>query len=238
MQKSLHALIELQEVDNRLDELMEERGDLPHIVTELEEKLKQKKEKYQNIEIEIGNSKEKMKELEALVLQSKEKLKKYNDQLYQVKTNREYDAMTNEIEAVQLEQQESEDEIAKLKESLEDMVAAQSEYESEIKTIEEELSENKVELDSRLAETAEEETALKNERKEILKKFKPGIVSSYETIRKARDGKGIAPVINGNCGGCYSYIPPQKIVEIRKMDKIYECEFCGRILVWDEKIEN
>ena len=39
MQKTLHALLELQEVDNRLDDLMEERGDLPHIVGELEIKL-------------------------------------------------------------------------------------------------------------------------------------------------------------------------------------------------------
>ncbi|MCB0283119.1 MAG: hypothetical protein H6627_01265 [Calditrichae bacterium] len=236
MQKSLYALIELQEVDNRLDELMEERGDLPGIVEELEEKLSQKKAKFSNIDQEIKNSKVQIKELENKITEATEKLAKYNDQLYQVKTNREYDAITNEIEAVRLEQQENEEAAAKLSESLEDLVAAQGEFESEISKIEEELSENKVELDARLAETAEEENELKKERESIIKKFKPNILSSYETIRNARDGKGIAPVVNGNCGGCYSYIPPQKIVEIRKMSKIYECEFCGRILVWNEKI--
>lgn len=236
MQKSLYALIELQEVDNRLDELMEERGDLPHIVEELEEKLAQKKAKFNNIDQEIKNSRLQIKELEAKITEAGDKLGKYNDQLYQVKTNREYDAITNEIEAVRLEQQENEEAVAKLAESLDDLVAAQGEFETEISKIQEELSENKVELDERLAETAEEENELKKEREMIIKKFKPNILSSYETIRNARDGKGIAPVVNGNCGGCYSYIPPQKIVEIRKMSKIYECEFCGRILVWNEKV--
>ncbi|MFC1563274.1 C4-type zinc ribbon domain-containing protein, partial [candidate division KSB1 bacterium] len=35
-------------------------------------------------------------------------------------------------------------------------------------------------------------------------------------------------------GGCYNSIPPQKLVEIRKMDKVIKCEFCGRILVWKD----
>ena len=39
MQKTTYALIELQEVDYRLDELMEERGDLPLIVEDLKSKL-------------------------------------------------------------------------------------------------------------------------------------------------------------------------------------------------------
>jgi predicted nucleic acid-binding Zn-ribbon protein len=53
-------------------------------------------------------------------------------------------------------------------------------------------------------------------------------------VRSARDGYGVAKIENSVCGGCFSYIPPQKIVEIKKMKKVYSCEFCGRILVWDE----
>jgi len=75
---------------------------------------------------------------------------------------------------------------------------------------------------------------LNNNRKKIIKDINQNILKTYENIRNARDGKGIAIVKNGNCGGCFSYIPPQKIVEVRKMKKIFECESCGRILVWND----
>jgi len=85
-----------------------------------------------------------------------------------------------------------------------------------------------------MSETAEEENMLRQERQIIVQKLSAQVVKSYEMVRKARDGSGIARVADASCGGCYSYIPPQKIVEIKKMQKLYTCEFCGRILVWDE----
>ena len=75
---------------------------------------------------------------------------------------------------------------------------------------------------------------LNKNRTKILKNVSKHVLNTYETIRGAREGRGIAVVVNGNCGGCFSYIPPQKVVEVRKMKQIYECEACGRILVWSE----
>lgn len=237
MQKTLHALIELQKVDDRLDELKEERGDLPLIVQELEQKLQKRKDKNEQYEDEVKDSKLRLKELELLTSEAKEKLSKYNDQLYQVKTNREYDAITSEIEAVQEAQKEYEKEIKQLQVSIEEKVVNLSELETDISKVDEELSETKVELDSRMSETADEESKLLKARRSIVDKLKKSVLSTYETVRNARDGKGIAFVVNGNCGGCFSYIPPQKIVEIRKMKNIHECEFCGRILVWNDNTE-
>lgn len=234
MQKTLHALLELQEVDNRLDDLMEERGDLPHIVEELKSKLAVLEEKNVNYEAEIKISKVRVKELELLIAETKEKLTKYNEQLYQVKTNKEYDAITTEIEGAQESQINYEQEVASTNSQINEKVNFVTEIETEISKIKEELSENTEELNQRLAETAEEEAELNTNRKKILNNVNRHILKTYETVRHARDGKGIAMVRNGNCGGCFSYIPPQKIVEVRKMEKLFECEACGRILLWSE----
>lgn len=235
MQKTLYALIDLQEVDNRLDELLEDRGDLPSIVNELEEKLQKNKEDHNNFEEEIKSAKLRVKELELLIGEAKEKLKKYNDQLYQVKTNKEYDAITTEIETVQESQKEFDNELKSVNKQIEEKMAAQTELEGQIAAIEKDLAENRVELDASLEETAEEEEGLNKNRKKIIKNLSQNVLHTYEKIRKAREGKGIAILRNGNCGGCFSYIPPQKIVEIRKMKKIFECEACGRILIWNDK---
>lgn len=234
MQKTLHALIELQDLDNRLDELLEERGDLPSIVNEFEEKLVNKKTLLDEIENDIKTSKLRIKEIELFENESKDKLDKYNEQLYQVKTNREYDAITVEIESVQQTQKEYESELLLLKSSNDEKEETLNELEAEIAKINDELSENKVELESSLEETADEENTLNKKREKILKNLSKLVYSSYEKIREARNGKGIAMVENGTCSGCFSYIPPQKVVEVRKMKKIYECEFCGRILIWNE----
>lgn len=234
MQKTLYALIELQKLDNRLDELFEEKGDLPDIVNEFEKKLQLKRNTLEEIETEIKTSKLRIKEINLFEKESKEKLDKYNEQLYQVKTNREYDAITLEIETVQQTQKEFASELVLLNSSGEEKEEILNELEAEIAKISKELSENKVELDSRLEMTADEENSLNRKRVKTLKIFSKHVYTTYETIRSARNGKGIAKVENGICDGCFSYIPPQKIVEIRKMEKIHECEFCGRILVWNE----
>ncbi len=234
VQKTLHALIELQELDNRLDELLEERGDLPGIVNEFEDKLSTKKTALEVIEKEIETSKLRIKEIDLFNKGSKEKLDKYNEQLYQVKTNREYDAITLEIETVQQNQKEYESELVLLNSSNEEKEDTINELEAEIAKISEELSENKIELDSSLEETAEEENSLNKKREKVVKNLGKHVYTAYEKIRKARNGKGIANIENGTCAGCFSYIPPQKVVEVRKMKTIHECEFCGRILVWNE----
>lgn len=235
MQKTLYALVELQEIDNRLDELRAERGDLPLIVEELESKFKQKKGLLEEKTQLLKNTKIRQKELELLIEEAKTKLEEFEEKLYQVKTNREYDAIMAETDNTKEKLEESEEELLNTHETIEKLEEEIKQLEEELEKIGAELEENKVELEQKLTATAEEENLLNNEREIIIKKTDPEIIKTYELVRNARDGQGIARVENGVCGGCFSYIPPQKIVEIRKMEKIYTCEFCGRILVYVEE---
>ena len=234
MQQTLYSLIELQEVDNRLDELMEDRGDLPLIVDELQAKLDQKTGSLNEQKELVKDSKILQRELELTIEEAKEKLSKYEEQLYQVKTNKEYDAITTETDAVKESISQNEEELLSLDDKITQYEESISELESEVSTLTDELEENKVELQTTLDATAEEENLLNQERKIILEKSSPDIIKSYELVRRARAGTGIAPIAGSNCGGCFSFIPPQKVVEIKKMKKIYTCEYCGRILVWDQ----
>ncbi len=235
MQKTLYALVELQEIDNRLDELRAERGDLPLIVEELENKYNQKKNLLDEKNELLKSTKLRQKELELTIEEAKSKLSEFEEKLYQVKTNREYDAIMAETDATKAKLEESEDELLNTHETIEKLEEEIKQIEGELEKISAELEENRVELDKKLTATAEEENLLNNEREIILKKTDPEIIKTYEMVRAARDGQGIARVENGVCGGCFSYIPPQKIVEIRKMERIYTCEFCGRILVYVEE---
>jgi len=84
VQKTLDALIKLQEFDNRLDELLEERGDLPHIVTEFEIKLSDQNEKLKEIEESLELSKKRIKEITLFESESKDRLEKYNEPILRI----------------------------------------------------------------------------------------------------------------------------------------------------------
>ena len=100
MEKTLYSLIELQEIDLKLDKVREERGDLPERVESLSNTISEnetliEQQKSEKRKLTLGNKNSELK-LES----SKSQLKKYQDQLYQVKTNKEYDAISHETERV------------------------------------------------------------------------------------------------------------------------------------------
>ncbi len=101
----LEALVKLQSIDSKLDELKKLRGDLPDEVQDLEDEMEGYKTRLTRFEAEqkevedvIKKNKEGIKEAEKLV-------KKYGEQQKNVKNNREFDAITKEVELQELETQ-------------------------------------------------------------------------------------------------------------------------------------
>src|SRR5215217_1163826 len=103
--QKLDALLKLQEIDSSLDEILKTRGDLPEEVRDLEDeiigfetRLSKFKSEIANLNTEIENFKNAQKDGEKLI-------KKYKDQQMNVRNNREYDAITKEIELQELDMQ-------------------------------------------------------------------------------------------------------------------------------------
>ena len=236
MQKVLEYLVEIQKLDTRLSELESLRGDLPQRVDRLKQDLEE-------AEKEFVENKEKLKtcqkeqgiaELEVKALAGKKK--KYQDQLYQVKNNREYDAVTHELENIKTSVEQKENCILELM----DLETATKEYLEtatvKIQELKEGLKRSAGELKMRLAETEKEETALNHEREKVLRKLDTRHLSMYERIRKAKNGFAVVSVVRNACGGCYNSLPPQRMLEIRQMNRLFLCEVCGRILIWDDSL--
>ena len=234
MQQTLYSLIELQEIDLKLDKVNEERGDLPGKVNNLEAMIKAKKEQYIDQKEQIGRLKLEEKNDELELNSNKETLKKYEAQLYQVKTNKEYDAIANETENVKKIINIIESRILETEEKIEELTKSNEQIENEIAQHEGEYKEHHAALQEKINSSAEEENLLRQERMIVQKKLTQQQLKSYERIRSAKKGVAVSYCNGGVCSGCFSFIPPQKVVEIRNMKKLYYCESCGRILVWDK----
>jgi predicted nucleic acid-binding Zn-ribbon protein len=230
-------LIELQEIDTKLDKVKEERGDLPSVVENLKNSLESKHKLLDEQKEEITKLKVESGTMETELGSLREQLKKYEAQLYQVKTNKEYDAIANESENVKKKINDLEKNILESEEKIENLTKSNEEIEAEINTISTEYDDNNVALQEKISTSSEEENLLKHERDIVIKKLSSQQIKAYHRIRMAKKGMAVAYCNGGVCSGCYSFIPPQKVVEIRNMKNIFHCESCGRILVWDKNQE-
>lgn len=230
-------MYQLQLIDDQLDILEELRGDLPNAVNELQNKIKELKEQMVTKEGERKASNEKRIDNEDEIERLKANQKKFKSQLYQVRNNKEYDALTKEID-------HSEDQIKKFETeniALEDTV---QKLKSEILDVAPQLETLKVELKAKEAELKEivksnekEEAKLKQKRNEVETQIKKPDLSIYMRIRKAKGGIAVATIKRTACSGCHNVVPPQRQLEIRQNRRLFNCEYCGRILVSAEIAE-
>lgn len=229
--KKLEALEKLQAVDSKIDEVKKVRGALPEEVQDLEDEIagyqtridKQADEK-KELEDAIAANKVAIKDAEKLI-------KKYEEQQMNVRNNREYDAITKEVELQQLEIQILE---KRIKEAYEKIEAKEEESNATKETLaerEKDLNSKKEELSAIVKESEEDEQKMEKERSKAAKAVDERLLKSYDKVRKnMRNGLAVVPVKRGACGGCFNVVPPQKQAEIREKKKIIICEHCGRIL--------
>ncbi len=243
VEQKLQALYELQTTLTAIDEKRALRGELPLEVQDLEDEIAGLDTRIEKIDAEIKEFQSAITMKKGEVQEAQANLERYNNQLNEVRNNREYDSLSKQIDYERLEVElcnkkikEATDQVAYRTNDLE---IAKTEREERQK----DLDDKKSELEDILAETREEETMLKERAKDLEVKIEPRLLSSFKRIRKsARNGLGIVYVQRDACGGCFNKIPPQRQLDIKMHKKIIVCEYCGRILIDPElagvKVEN
>ncbi len=233
----LQTLYQLQLIDDQLDELEELRGDLPNTVRDLEEKIKLLRENISGREKEQKNSVKKREENEVESEKAKENQKKFKAQLYQVRNNKEYDALTKEIDYAEEQLRKIEAENNALADLSKKLSAEIEEILPELKTLEQELKIKQVELREIIKTNEKEDAKLQAERTKVETQTRKPDYSTYMRIRKAKRGKAVVTIRRAACSGCNNVVPPQRQLEIRRNNKLFFCEYCGRILVSSEVSE-
>ena len=232
VEQKLQALYELQTTLTAIDEKRALRGELPLEVQDLEDEIAGLDTRIEKIDTEIKEFQSAITMKKGEVQEAQANLERYNNQLNEVRNNREYDSLSKQIDYERLEVElcnkkikEATDQVAYRTNDLE---IAKTEREERQK----DLDEKKSELEDILAETREEETMLKERAKELETKIEPRLLTSFKRIRKnARNGLGIVYVQRDACGGCFNKIPPQRQLDIKMHKKVIVCEYCGRIMI-------
>ena len=233
MNQTLEQLIKLQEIDHRLLEIKEHMGDLPSTVESQELEIATIQSENEKKQERITDIDKGIRSHQSEIEDFSNKLGKYKEQLFLVKSNKEYDAISSEIDHMKKTILESETEQLQFEEEkieLEETIKLNS---NKIESTSQLLTNNKIELQSAMAETTHEQEELESNRNILYKDIESTYLSTYEKLRNARDGVGMASIISSACGGCYSQLPPQTVIEIKENKQIITCPRCGVLQFWD-----
>ena len=234
MQEKILALYELQKIDSKIDEINKVKGELPLEVQDLEDEMAGMKTRIEHINAEIEELNTLTKQRKRGVDQAKIMIGNYKEQQNNVRNNREFDAITKEIEYQELEIELAEKRLKEYAAGVKIKKAQLEEAEAQSKERLADLGAKKAELEGIEAETAPLVAEYSVQGEGVKAKIDERLLSAYDRIRRnVRNGLAVVTVKRDACGGCFNRIPPQRQVDIRQGKKIIICEYCGRILVAD-----
>ncbi len=232
VEEKLRALYALQKIDSQIVKIQTIRGELPLEVQDLEDEIVGLETRISNLSDELKELEDSIAEKKNLMSDAKAMIKKYEGQQMNVRNNREFDAISKEIEYQNLEIQLAEKRIKEAQAGIENKQEVIKESKDNLKERKKDLDHKKAELDEITQETQKEEEDLIKKSEKAAKIIDERLVAAYLRIRNnARNGLGVVAVERDSCGGCFNKIPPQRQMDIKSHKKIIVCEHCGRILV-------
>ena len=236
MQEKIMALYELQKIDSQIDEINKVKGELPLEVQDLEDEIEGLKTRIENINNEVEEFNTLTKQRKREIDQAKIQISHYKEQQNNVRNNREYDAITKEIEYQELEIELAEKRLKEYAAGIKNKKAQLESAEAVVADRDIDLSAKKAELESIEAETADQVAALQAKAEKAKTKIDERLFVAYNRIRRSvRNGLAVVSVKRDACGGCFNRIPPQRQADVRQGKKLIVCEYCGRILVADNE---
>ena len=236
VEQKLLALYELQTIHTKIDKIRQVRGELPMEVADLEDDVAGLETRIQKIKAELDDLEDDIVTRKNLIKEALANTKKYETQLNEVKNNREYDAISKEIEIQGLDIQVSEKKIKEFGFEITNKTQVYEKALADLEARKSDLEAKKSELGTITAETEKEENELNVQADKAVKGADERLLVAYNRLRQnAKNGLAVVTIQRDSCSGCFNQIPPQRQSDIRQRKKIIVCEHCGRILV-DEQM--
>jgi len=234
VERELETLFEAQKIETMIMEGEQKLLQAPKKLRQMEDQLtevRDKIEKEKEIVEELEKERRKKeKELEG----EKEKIKKLEVKLYDVKTNKEYQALLKEIESAKEANDRTEEDVLVLMDKVEDLKKDYETSQVELKRLEKESEIEKAEIEKETRSMDEVIAKLTTERDNLLSIVSENLRTTYNILREKRGGIAVTNVRNGVCLGCNMNIPPQLFIEVTKNKQLIQCPSCNRILFFRE----
>jgi predicted nucleic acid-binding Zn-ribbon protein len=237
LKEEIIKIVQLQEIDSRIYNLSQERDiKKPAQLETLRADFDQRKQILSAFEERIRAAQLKKKDKEIDLGSKEEGLRKAQAQLYQLKTNKEYQAKLAEIASLKADISAVEDGLLKI---LDEIESATKEFDSQKASLDQEekkFKEQENSIQNEIKDMDAQIKSLEDKRKSFAGVVDKNTLSKYENLLKTRQGLAIVPVNNNNCGYCHMRVTHQTVNEIKMYKDLVFCGSCVRILYMPEDI--
>jgi uncharacterized protein len=230
MNSDLERLIALQRLDSDAQAAQRWLGEQPDREKVLEARLQEAAGVLDAAKATLAANQTERRALERDLAAVQGRLSKFRDQLMEVKTNREYQAMQHEIGTAQDEVKTIEGKLLERMIEADDLSAAVKQAEAALASERKAVDEDRRGL---LAEVQSLEASLVRiaaERIETARTIDPTALAVFELVAGRRNGVAVAEARDGICTVCHVRLRPQVFNTVLKNDQIVQCDTCGRIL--------
>ncbi len=232
MNSELQGLVDLQELDIKIGRIQRRVEEIPGEIDGASHTLEDSARNLEQIQEWIDQAAKDRREHEGTVESLREQLSKYKNQLMEVKTNREYQAMLHEISNTEGAISAREDEILEHMMKTDDLEQQAEQTRKELKVRTAQASARRKELESFVSRSESEVADYENQRNLVEKEISEPLLEQYRRIASARDGVALVGVTDQSCQACNVRLRPQLFTEVKASQNIVTCESCNRILYY------
>ena len=238
MKKQLLLLVELQKLDLEVSRINLKKKELPDRISKMDEEYRSFLVGLETEKMKVDDLLKRHKEKEEKLKRGIENLKKTKDRLFEVKTNKEYQAILKEIEVIENKNSAIEDEIINALEELDKARDQLKTKENEHDTFKLQYEQDKKKMEDELQLLDAELATCQENINDCAKQIDHHLLRRYETIKGRRNGLAVVSVRKEVCDGCHMNIPPQLYIELQKSVELMSCPNCNRIIYWKNQDSN
>ncbi len=231
MQKNLKVLTELQEIDLKADGLRGEKEVVLGEIAAVEQKLNEAAEAVAAKNAELEAVQAEKEDIEANLATEVDNITRSEARLKEIKTQKEYQAVSKEITSAKKLKQELEEQALQKLGRADEIKGEIAAMETDLKALEENSAARKADLDARVGELDAAIATDNAAREAAVKSLPASVMKRYNTLRVQRRGIAVVEARDGSCLGCNMQLPPQLYNSLFRGDDLITCPHCQRVLV-------
>ena len=234
MKDKIVGLIQLQECDNRINDIKNRKTQGPSRIEKLEDELNAIEKRFQEENDRLGLLKKDRRRIEQDLQEIENNIEKSEIKLASIKSNKEYRAVLKEIDDLNRNRLMTEEKVLQLMEEIEDLEkkcnknrVQEAEFRKKYEMERDEVLRELKNLDSELEN-------FEKQRINICETIDQELLEKYIFLKERKGGQAIGPVVSGVCQICHTGIPPQKFNDLRRGKALMTCPNCSRMIYWGE----
>lgn len=232
MEEIYRSLLELQKLDEEIAGSEARLATYGPKLEELDAPVAALAREVEALRARVAEMQQDVRRLERAAQEKRERLARYVERLERVRTAREEAAVRTEIDLVRRAAEVDEQEARDLTEQATRSELKLEELERELARVRAEVEPKRRALEEERAGAADELAVLRDRRQNHALHLDAAALRLYERVRAGRTQMVLAKLLaDGACGHCFSVVPIQQQVEIRRGGgTLHRCEVCGVIL--------